>query len=514
MKYKPILNLCLLSVFLLMVPVSCDDWTEMEIHDSEINGFKEQNPEQYAAYTQKLRAYKAAKHALVYARLDNAPEVSSSEKDFLRALPDSIDLVSMRNAGRFSGFDREDMKLVRTDYGTRVLYYIDASAAEGLNAALSAAIDAVRAGTFDGVTLASASSVDESVVKTLADALGQTDCLLIFEGTPLLVSEAQRSVFDYYIVDVSAAADDYDLEMAINHALNWGVSAERLMLGSVHGRTVTDNDKTVHSSLPFFYVRLCGTMEQNHSQNRRTIMLKDSQVDLCGRTDFTRTAPLLARDEAFSFACAGCGGCCRGREDIVLSGFDLWRIAARLRLPPRTVARAFCRGSIGRVSRLPVLRLAPLKEERGNCPFLTGNHCAIHDAEPLVCALYPLAQEITKEGQVSYFLQPTQCGGQVIAARVGDYLARYDVPAREATDVRWAQVCMALEDTVERLDALFEPVFARRMQEKLWQALYYRYDFAKEYRPQLEENLLWLDGELKKLEGMQMRHRTIEKSDR
>ena len=182
-------------------------------------------------------------------------------------------------------------------------------------------------------------------------------------------------------------------------------------------------------------------------------MLKDSQVDLCGRTDFTRTAPLLARDEAFSFACAGCGGCCRGREDIVLSGFDLWRIAARLRLPPRTVARAFCRGSIGRVSRLPVLRLAPVKEERGNCPFLTGNHCAIHDAEPLVCALYPLAQEITKEGQVSYFLQPTQCGGQVIAARVGDYLARYDVPAREATDVRWAQVCMELEDTVERLAA-------------------------------------------------------------
>lgn len=196
-------------------------------------------------------------------------------------------------------------------------------------------------------------------------------------------------------------------------------------------------------------------------------MLKDSQVDLCGRTDFTRT-----------------------------------------------VARAFCRGSIGQVSRLPVLRLAPLKEERSNCPFLTGNHCAIHDAEPLVCALYPLAQEITKDGQVSYFLQPTQCGGQVIAARVGDYLARYDVPAREATDVRWAQVCMELEDTVERLEALFEPVFARRMQEKLWQALYYRYDFAKEYRPQLEENLLWLDGELKKLEGMQMRHRIIEKSDR
>lgn len=242
-------------------------------------------------------------------------------------------------------------------------------------------------------------------------------------------------------------------------------------------------------------------------------MLKDSQVDLCGRTDFTRTSPLLARDEAFSFACAGCGNCCRGREDIVLSGFDLWRIAARLRLPPRTVARAFCRGSIGQVSRLPVLRLAPLKEEHSNCPFLTGDHCAIHDAEPLVCALYPLAQEISREGQVSYFLQPTECGGQVFEARVGDYLARYDVPARESTDVFWAQTCMALEDTVEELDALFEPVFTRRMQEKLWQALYYRYDYGQDYLPQLKTNLEWLDVELEKLRRMQEKRNAIKKID-
>ena len=242
--------------------------------------------------------------------------------------------------------------------------------------------------------------------------------------------------------------------------------------------------------------------------------MRDDHIDLCGQVDFARTTPLLGRDEEFSFACAGCGNCCRGREDIVLSGFDLWRIAARLRLPPRTVARGFCRGSIGQVSHLPVLRLAPVKEERNNCPFLTEDHCAIHDAEPLVCALYPLAQEITKEGNVSYFLQPTRCGGQVIEARVEDDLARYDVPAREQTDVLWATTCMKLEDTVEELEALFEPVFIRRMREKLWQALYYRYDWAKAYPPQLEENLAWLDTELKKLRQMQEKRKFIEKSDR
>ena len=241
--------------------------------------------------------------------------------------------------------------------------------------------------------------------------------------------------------------------------------------------------------------------------------MRDHHIDLCGQIDFTRTEamPLLAREAHFSFACNGCGDCCRGREDIVLSGFDLWRIAARLHLPPQIVARGFCRASIGTVSHLPVLRLAPVKENRNNCPFLTENHCAIHDAEPLVCALYPLAQEISRDGQVSYFLQPTGCGGQVIEARVQDYLARYDVPAREATDVRWAQTCMALEDTVEQLEAALGPVLVRRMQAKLWQALYFDYDFAQPFLPQLEHNLGWLQGEMAKLTSYQAKLKYVSK---
>ena len=60
--------------------------------------------------------------------------------------------------------------------------------------------------------------------------------------------------------------------------------------------------------------------------------MRDEAIDLCGQINFTRTdaMPLLERDTQFRFTCAGCGNCCRGREDIVLSGYDLWRIAARL----------------------------------------------------------------------------------------------------------------------------------------------------------------------------------------
>lgn len=231
--------------------------------------------------------------------------------------------------------------------------------------------------------------------------------------------------------------------------------------------------------------------------------MRDMEIDLCGRVDFTRTQPLLGRSEQFSFACAGCGNCCRGREDIVLSGYDLWRIAARLRLPPRITARAFCRESIGPVSGLPVLRLAAVRENHNNCPFLAGDHCAIHDAEPLVCALYPLAQEISREGEVSYFLQPTECGGRVTEAKVGDYLARYGIPDREAIDVYWAQTCMEWEERIQLLAAELSPVLLRRLYDKLWQALYYGYDPQAPFLPQLEQNLLWLETQCRKLKEYQ-----------
>ena len=295
------------------------------------------------------------------------------------------------------------------------------------------------------------------------------------------------------------------------------------MAGFVPDETVTVRDLLYGAMLPSgaecceALAQLVSGSEENFAtlmnQKAAELGMRDEAIDLCGQVDFTRTdaMPLLERDAQFRFACAGCGNCCRGREDIVLSGYDLWRIAARLRLPPQIVARGYCRSSIGRVSHLPVLRLAPVKENRNNCPFLTENHCAIHEAEPLVCALYPLAQEISRAGEVHYFLQPTGCGGQVIEAKVQDYLARYDVPAREAIDVRWAQTCMALEDTVEQLEAVLSPVLVHRMQAKLWQALYFGYDYAQDYLPQLEANLQTLDTELHKLTEYQKKRNNSSK---
>ena len=187
--------------------------------------------------------------------------------------------------------------------------------------------------------------------------------------------------------------------------------------------------------------------------------MKDSQVDLCGQLGCPEdeTFPVLGPQDSFTFACSGCGDCCRGREDIVLSGYDLWRICAYLRLPPAIVVRAFCRSYTGANSHMPVVRLRPLRDEKSNCPFLYKNHCAIHDAEPLVCALYPLGQQIELDGSVSYFRQETDCGGEVFEARRDDYLARYAVQEREAVDVEWALTCIRLSKRMKQLEEDLDP---------------------------------------------------------
>ena len=117
-----IYSLLFLTAFLL--PVACDDWNEPEIVDIDINSAKEQNPELWARYMQALRTYKQSKHYLSYAHFDNSPEKSLNEGSYLRALPDSLDIVTLGNSHQISDYDREDIPLLQ-EKSIRVLYLID-----------------------------------------------------------------------------------------------------------------------------------------------------------------------------------------------------------------------------------------------------------------------------------------------------------------------------------------------------------------------------------------------------
>ena len=231
--------------------------------------------------------------------------------------------------------------------------------------------------------------------------------------------------------------------------------------------------------------------------------IPDSQVDLCGELghegedDFSP----LRRDGPFGFSCQGCADCCKGRQDIVLSGYDLYRLCVRLGLPPQVVISGFCRLYTGSVSLLPVVRLRPRKDAGHNCPFLYQDRCSVHEARPLVCALYPLGQTIEEDGRVWYFCQDESCGGPRGAGTLEDFLKSSGILERERQDAEWARLNLALSRRVRRAAPQVQRIRLKLAQRKICHALYLDYDPHRPYALQLQENLARLRPALDRLLG-------------
>ena len=190
---------------------ACNDWTEMETVDSKVEKPWEQDPALWAEYTAALRAYKQSEHFIVYARLHNSPEKASSEQDFMRCLPDSLDIVTLTNADNFSKFDAEDMDVMR-EKGTKVLYQVDYAARaeefadmQALDAYLDRVVAAVAANGMDGYSFTTdplATDATARIVEKFAAAKSEGQ-LLVFEGNPLSLAAADRPKVDFIALDSS-----------------------------------------------------------------------------------------------------------------------------------------------------------------------------------------------------------------------------------------------------------------------------------------------------------------------
>lgn len=203
--------------------------------------------------------------------------------------------------------------------------------------------------------------------------------------------------------------------------------------------------------------------------------------------------PRLAPGDRFDFVCAGCGDCCRARRDLVLSGYDLYRIARRLVLPPRLTADAFCRESVGEATCLPMLTLRR-NSRTGDCPFFEASACTIHAARPLACALYPLGQAIDPDtARVEYYLQLPLCGARAPEPRtLRQTLDDAGVSERAGIDARWAVVCTRLSDRLLAAGGPANPRF-RPTVRRIARALYFDYTTRDEFYPQFQANTetLW-----------------------
>ncbi len=146
-------------------------------------------------------------------------------------------------------------------------------------------------------------------------------------------------------------------------------------------------------------------------------------------------------DDTFQFHCKACGKCCKNREDVLLTPYDLFRIARYLGRTSAEIVDKYCDAYIGPDSHLPVVWIRPVPPDN-SCPFLRNKKCIVHQDKPMVCAAYPLAR-ITQPGEPApfYVLQPgNPCGGTDRTVTVQQWLGHLCSEEGEQTSMMWGEL--------------------------------------------------------------------------
>ena len=247
--------LAILAILGSNATISCSKWTSVEPEGISFIHPWEQNPQLWDKYTASLRDYKLNDHYLFYARFENAPEKATSEKDFMRSLPDSLDFVSLTNADNLSDFDKEDLIWMK-DLGTKVLYQVDLDKKGltdllSLNTYLDQVIASVKANGLNGYAFTGTYKLANEKNDTFAAAVVSklsaaktTGQILVFEGNPLFVPESDRTSVDYFVLDSENTAHAQDLHFQIIAALEYaGVPASKLLLGSNMDGTIQNEER-------------------------------------------------------------------------------------------------------------------------------------------------------------------------------------------------------------------------------------------------------------------------------
>ena len=223
-------------------------------------------------------------------------------------------------------------------------------------------------------------------------------------------------------------------------------------------------------------------------------------------------ARTIGLDDTFKFHCTACGKCCINREDILLNPRDLYRIAKHLSCTPLDVYQNYCESYIGSNTHIPIIRLKP-KGHVKRCPFLKDRKCAVHEAKPGVCAMFPLGRYMKidsddyKQGNldnpvVKYLIQPIDCGDNSCVHTVREWLSGFNIALEDHAFIRWHQEIARIGGILHKAEKkLSAPVMG-----KLWDTvlilLYLNYDVTKDYLQQFEENAAELMAVLQTVEMM------------
>ena len=101
--------------------------------------------------------------------------------------------------------------------------------------------------------------------------------------------------------------------------------------------------------------------------------------------------------------------CCRDLN-IILTPYDIIRMKNRLGLTCDQFLAIYTKPEMLARTKLPVVTLKMLDDDKKSCPFITPDGCIIYEDRPLTCRYYPLGmaafreQEIQPTGEDFYFM--------------------------------------------------------------------------------------------------------------
>lgn len=193
--------------------------------------------------------------------------------------------------------------------------------------------------------------------------------------------------------------------------------------------------------------------------------------------------------ETFDFRCTCCGACCRHREDILLSAYDVMRIQKYLGIDFKRLLNEYCELYLGRTSKLPIVRIQP-KGDKRICPFLYRNKCRIHEVKPIICALFPVGRvtTINKESgkpEMMYFAQQADCGAKDVQNNLKEWVSNCITEYDEKCGMLWHE----LLSTVNEIVSITEGNIPNMLYSYLAEVMYVGYDKVEDFIEEIEERI-------------------------
>lgn len=229
--------------------------------------------------------------------------------------------------------------------------------------------------------------------------------------------------------------------------------------------------------------------------------------------------PVNLQDE-FPFECQKCGKCCKHRNDVLLNGRDVWKLAGFLHISTEEFIMKYCQSYIGKTSRMPVVTLRPVGKAL-ICPFLHENLCSVQDAKPTVCALFPLGRLIHNEAlengdfknpKITYFAQtcPNEAEKkeekkvptwfeEENAQTVEAWLKSVGVEHPDSFYVSWTNMICSVCLKVIRLEKENPTGVIHRVWDLLFNAMYIWYSPESSFEEQFVANMIIVEEFLRQI---------------